>query len=95
MIESCRYCLKTRSLCPRCTGPVITRTITEFVPSIGYTSCSVILCLTPQCEAYGHFKVQTESSVVTTTCLECRTRNENLKRFQDDLEAIFKGGIDA
>jgi len=90
MIESCKYCLKTRSLCPRCTGPVITRTITEHVPVLGYVSTSVILCLTPECENYGSFKIQTQASVVTTVCQDCRKRNENMKRFQSELERVFK-----
>lgn len=89
MIMSCKYCLRQTHLCPRCEGPVVTRTITEQVPVLGYVSCSVILCLTPNCQDYGRFKLQTELSVITTICKECADRAENLKRFQSDLENTF------
>jgi hypothetical protein len=93
VIESCKYCLTQRHLCPRCEGPVVVRTITEFTPSLGYVSCSVYLCLTMPCENYGHFKLQSDASVVTIVCDKCAKRAENLKKFQSDLETTFKRSL--
>lgn len=93
MIESCKYCLKQTYRCPRCEGPVLVRTITEQVPVLGFVSSSVYLCLTPECVNYGHFRIQTENSVVTVVCGECQARNENMRKFQTDLESTFKRSL--
>jgi hypothetical protein len=85
MIQSCRYCLKFIHTCPRCCGPVLTRTIVEQVPQLGYISTSLFLCLTMECQNYGNFKLNTESSVETIVCKECTDRRESIRKAQENL----------
>jgi hypothetical protein len=62
MIQCCKYCLYQRHTCPRCEGPVLTRTINEFYNGENH-SCSLILCIDPMCSNYGQFKVQTQEAI--------------------------------
>lgn len=89
MISSCKYCLKFTHTCPRCCGPVLTRTITEQIPHLGFVSTSLYLCLTVECQNYGNFKLNTENSIVTVECKECLARRESIRIAQANLKRRY------
>lgn len=90
MIRSCKYCLSQEHLCPRCEGPVLIRTITERIPG-AFISTSLFICLTPECENYGHFKQESTNSIETIICPKCEIRIKKMKLFQEDLAKAFQG----
>jgi hypothetical protein len=74
MILSCKYCLFQKHLCPRCEGPVIVRTVNEYLNGEN-KSCSLILCQTLSCQNYGEFKIQTNESIDRDfVCPDCEEK---------------------
>ena len=56
MIQTCKYCMSQKRSCDACHEPVISRTITEFIPSEPYSvHATFLLCLNMYCTEYGKF----------------------------------------
>jgi hypothetical protein len=56
MIQTCKYCASQLRSCDECHGPVISRTITEFIPSEPFSiHATFLLCLNLDCKEYAHF----------------------------------------
>jgi len=56
MIQTCKYCASQKRSCDECHEPVISRTITEFLPSEPYSvHATFLLCTNMDCKEYGRF----------------------------------------
>jgi len=56
MIQTCKYCASQKRSCDECGQSVISRTITEFIPSEPYSvHATFLLCTNMKCKEYAHF----------------------------------------
>ena len=56
MIQTCKYCMTQKRSCDECGSSVISRTITEFIPTQPYSvHATFLLCTNPDCREYARF----------------------------------------
>lgn len=87
MIQTCKYCTSQKRSCDSCHGPVVSRTITEFIPTPPYSvHATFLLCTNIDCNEYGRFNREyaehNESYVCSSS--ECQ---EQAKLYNPDVLA--------
>lgn len=82
MIQTCKYCLNQKRSCDECHEPVITRTITEMLPSAPYkVMATFLLCTNLDCKEYGRFSKESGPFVESYVCddFKCQTQGKALE----------------
>ena len=77
MIQTCKYCASQKRSCDECHEPVISRTITEFIPSEPYSvHATFLLCDNLNCKEYGKFNREHAEHNESYVCdkVECQSQ---------------------
>lgn len=75
MIQTCKYCATQKRSCDQCGNSVISRTITEFIPSPPYSvHATFLLCTNLDCTEYGRFNRELAEHNESYVCdsIECQ-----------------------
>lgn len=69
MIQTCKYCASQKRSCDECGSEVISRTITEFIPSEPYSvHATFLLCTNLDCHEYARFNREYASHDQSYVC---------------------------
>lgn len=77
MIRTCKYCATQKRSCDDCGEGVISRTITEFIPSPPYSvHATFLLCTNLNCKEYGKFNREHADHLESYVCasIECQAQ---------------------
>lgn len=72
MIQSCKYCMASRTLCPRCEQSVEIRTLVIADRHSHIHSATFYLCTNLNCKNYGEFQPQTADGMELVICEACQ-----------------------